>query len=167
MSEIYPDVRRIFANLKPKQCKYTPEQIADEFTRYIEDLKKNPIEVECEYKRNSDNVGKAIQRRTSRFPRPPKVLDFVRRWLGLTHQAWYQLPTRKRGAEYQHVIDSINQYCADVKYDGAVVGIYNASIIARDLGLKDNISVSKPGDEDNMTLDEINAEIARLEKLQN
>lgn len=101
-----------------------------------------------------------------KYPRPPKVLDFVRRWLGLTHQAWYKLPTRRRGKEYEEVIEAINQYCADVKFDGAVVGIYNASIIARDLGLKDNITLSKPGEDENMTLDDVNAEIARLEKLQ-
>lgn len=67
----------------------------------------------------------------------------------------------------ESVIEAINQYCADVKFDGAVVGIYNASIIARDLGLRDNITVSKPDDDENMTLDEVKAEIDRLERLQN
>lgn len=168
MAEFYPDVKNMFAGLrKGSNPKYTPEQIAEEFEKYIADLKANPIEVEADYRRNSENTGRTSQKRTMRMPRPPKVLDFVRRWLGLTHQAWYQLPNRRRGKDYEIVIDAINQYCADVKFDGAVVGIFNASIIARDLGLRDNIAVSKSSDDDNMTLDEINAEIERLEKLQN
>lgn len=167
MAEFYPDVRKSFANLRPKPPKYTPEQIAEEFEKYIDDLKQNPIEVEADYRRQSDNGGRTSQRRIMKYPRPPKVLDFVRRWLGMTHQAWYKLPSRRRGKDYEAVIDAINQYCADVKFDGAVVGIYNAAIIARDLGLKDNITVSKPTDDENMTLDEVNAEIARLERLQN
>lgn len=167
MAEFYPDVRKSFANLRPKPPKYTPEQIAEEFEKYIADLKEHPIEVEADYRRQSEKDGRTSQRRITKYPRPPKVLDFVRRWLGLTHQAWYKLPTRRRGKDYEAVIEAINQYCADVKFDGAVVGIYNAAIIARDLGLKDNITVSKPTDDENMTLDEVKAEIARLERLQN
>lgn len=167
MAEFYPDVRKSFSNLRAKEPKYTPEQIAEEFEKYIEDLKANPIELEADYKRQNGQGDKSQQKRITKFPRPPKVLDFVRRWLGMTHQAWYKLPSRKRGADYEKVIEAINQYCADVKFDGAVVGIYNANIIARDLGLRDNIAVSKPTDDENMTLDEVNAQIARLEKLQN
>nr|DAL02844.1 MAG TPA: Terminase small subunit [Caudoviricetes sp.] len=167
MAEFYPDVRNAFANMRPhRQPKYTPEQIADEFQKYIEDLKQHPIELECDYRRQSEQGGRTSQRRIASYPRPPKVLDFVRRWLGMTHQAWYQLPTRKRGREYEMVIEAINQYCADVKFDGAVVGIYNAAIIARDLGLRDNINISKPGDDEDMSLDDVKSEIARLERLQ-
>lgn len=166
MAEFYPDVRKSFSPLFIKKPKYTPEQIADEFQKYIEDLKRNPIEVETDYRRQAETTGRVSQLRIVKYPRPPKVLDFVRRWLGMTHQAWYQLPTRKRGKDYETVIEAINQYCADVKFDGAAVGIYNAQIIARDLGLRDNINVSK-GDDESMSLDDINAEIARLEKLQN
>lgn len=167
MAEFYPDVRKSFANLRAREPKYTPEQIADEFIKYIEDLKQNPIELEADYRRQSEKDGRTQQKRVTSYPRPPKVLDFVRRWLGMSHQAWYKLPSRKRGADYEKVIEAINQYCSDVKFDGAVVGIYNAQIIARDLGLRDNIAVTKSNDDDNMSLDDINAEIARLEKLQN
>ena len=166
MADFYPDVRKSFANLKMKEPRYTPEQIAEEFVKYIDDLKQNPIEVETDYRRQSEKSGRTQQRRASKYPRPPKVLDFVRRWLGMSHQAWYKLPMRRRGADYEKVIEAINQYCADVKFDGAAIGIYNAAIIARDLGLRDNITVSKPDGDENMTIEEVNAEIARLEKLQ-
>ena len=75
------------------------------------------------------------------------------------------MPHGKRGADYEAVIERITQYCYDVKYDGAVVGLYNANIIARDLGLKENIEISKRGNEEVMTLDNIEKEIARLDKL--
>lgn len=166
MAEFYPDLHKSFANLRIKEPKYTPEQIAEEFEKYIADLNKHPIEVEADYRRQSESGGRISQRRITKFPRPPKVLDFVRRWLGLTHQAWYQLPSRRRGKDYETVIDVINQYCADVKFDGAVVGIYNASIIARDLGLKENIAVSKRDKEADLSIEDMKTEIARLQQIE-
>lgn len=166
MAEFYPDLHKSFANLRIKEPKYTPEQIAEEFEKYIADLNKHPIEVEADYRRQSESGGRISQRRITKFPRPPKVLDFVRRWLGLTHQAWYQLPSRRRGKDYETVIDVINQYCADVKFDGAVVGIYNASIIARDLGLKENIAVSKRDKEAGLSIEDMKTEIARLQQIE-
>ena len=83
----------------------------------------------------------------------------------MTHQWWYSLPNGKRGADYEAVIERITQYCYDTKFDGAVVGLYNANIIARDLGLKENIAVSKRDADEHMSEEDIDAEIKRLEKL--
>ena len=167
MAKFYPDTKRLFANLRPRKSKYTPEQLAKEFEDYIADLETNQIEVETNYRYQTSNDERRQQRRTSKYARPPKILDFVTRWLGMSHQWWYALPKGKSGAKYEAVIERINQYCYDVKFDGAVIGIYNANIIARDLGLRDNIAVTKSADDDDMSLDDVKAEIERLEKLQN
>lgn len=165
MAKFYPDIKRLFdINPGRKSC-YTPHQIVDEFKLYIEDLENNPIEVDTNYRYQSENNSRRQQRRTQTYARPPKVLDFVTRWLGMTHQWWYALPNGKNGDAYKNVVERITQYCSDVKYDGAVIGIYNANIIARDLGLKENISVSRRDTDDNMTEADIDAEIKRLEKL--
>lgn len=165
MAKFYPDTKRLFDNLTGRKARYTPEQIAEEFRLYIEDLAANPIECETDYRYQSEESGRRQQRRTQTYARPPKILDFVTRWLGMTHQWWYTLPHGKRGAEYSAVIERITQYCYDTKFDGAVVGVYNANIIARDLGLKENIAVSKRDADEQMNEADIDAEIARLEKL--
>lgn len=165
MAKFYPDTKRLFDNLRGRKAKYTPEQLADEFKEYIEDLEQNRIEVETNYRYQTSENERRQQRRTQTFARPPKILDFVTRWLGMTHQWWYALPHGKRGAEYEAVIERITQYCYDTKFDGAVVGLYNANIIARDLGLKENIAVSKRDVDEHMSEADIDAEIKRLEKL--
>lgn len=165
MSKFYPDTKRLFDNLRGRKARYSPEDLADEFKKYIEDLEQNQIEVETNYRYQSDDAGRRQQRRTQTFARPPKILDFVTRWLGMTHQWWYSLPHGRRGEDYEAVIERITQYCYDTKFDGAVVGLYNANIIARDLGLKDNIAVSKREIDEHMSEEEIDAEINRLQKL--
>ena len=165
MAHFYPDTKRLFENLRGRKARYSPEDLAEEFKKYIADLEENQIEVETNYRYQTSNDERRQQRRTQRYARPPKILDFVTRWLGMTHQWWYSLPNGKRGADYEAVIERITQYCYDVKYDGAVVGLYNPNIIARDLGLKENIEISKRWNEESMTLDNIEKEIARLDKL--
>ena len=165
MSKFYPDTKRLFENLRGRKARYSPEDLAEEFKKYITDLEENQIELETNYRQQTSKGERKQQRRTHKYARPPKILDFVTRWLGMTHQGWYSLPQGKRGKEYAAVIGRITQYCYDVKYDGAVVGLYNANIIARDLGLKENIEISKRGNEEAMTLDNIEKEIARLDKL--
>lgn len=165
MAKIYPDTKRLFDNLKGRKARYSPEDLADEFKKYIADLEEHQIEVETTYRYQSEESGRRQQNRTQKFARPPKILDFVTRWLGMTHQWWYTLPNGRRGADYAAVIERIKQYCYDVKFDGAVCGFYNANIIARDLGLKDNIAVTRNEAEDNMSIEEVDAEIKRLEKL--
>lgn len=143
MSDIYPEIKNLFAGLQPRKVKYTPEQLIEQFSLYLDDLRSNPIEVETDYKRQSNQGSKDSQRRAVKYPRPPKITDFICRWLGMSQQAWYQLPSRKtRGDDYRKVIDSITQYCFDVKYDGAMVGIYNAAIVTRELGLGENVKVT-------------------------
>lgn len=165
MSKFYPDTKRLFENLRGRKARYSPEDLAEEFKKYIADLEENQIEVETNYRYMTSNDERRQQRRSQRYARPPKILDFVTRWLGMTHQWWYSLPHGKRGADYEAVIERITQYCYDTKFDGAVVGLYNANIIARDLGLKENIAVSKRDADEHMSEEDIDAEIKRLEKL--
>lgn len=164
-NNIYPDPRRLFNNIAGRKSRYTPQQIADEFLKYIKDLSETAIEVESVYQRQQESAGRTQQRRVMKYARPPKILDFVTRWLGMTHQWWYALPNGKNGDKYSAVIQRVEQYCYDVKFDGAVVGLYNASIIARDLGLADNIAITKRDDIDEMSVEEMKKEYERIGKL--
>lgn len=170
MAQIYPDIKRLFDSVTTGRTpKYTPLDLINEFVAYIESLRNAPLEVETEYRQHSatdDNSRRTAQTRKERFDRPPKVYDFVVRWLGMSESWWRMLGTSKRnGKLFLTVKEKIERYCYDCKFDGAVIGVYNANIIARDLGLKDRVEYETTKSEDNMTLDEINAEIARLQKL--
>lgn len=165
MARFYPDTKRLFDNLRGRKARYSPEDLAEEFKKYIADLEENQIEVETNYRYMTSNDERRQQRRSQKYARPPKILDFVTRWLGMTHQWWYSLPDGKRGADYEAVIERINQYCYDTKFDGAVVGLYNANIIARDLGLKENIAVSKREVDEHLSEEQLDEEIKRLEKV--
>lgn len=142
MQKFYPDTKRLFADCRGRKLKYTPAQLIEEFEAYIKDLQDNPIEIETEYKQlttKADKQGKSIQVRKEKRYRPPKVYDFVCRWLGMSDSWWRLLPRKKNSREFLTVKKKIEQYCYDCKYDGAVIGLYNVNIIARDLGLTDKI----------------------------
>lgn len=172
MAKLYPNPKRLFDFLKKKtgrRSAYTPRQIADEFVLYIEDLKETPIETETSYKRqraeeaqDGESEPKEINIRTERYQRPPKVMDFVVRWLGMSHQWWYALEKGQDGDQYKPVKAAIEQYCYDVKFDGAVVGLYSATIIARDLSLRENVNIQQDTASANMTEEEKVADIGRM-----
>lgn len=162
MKNIYPDMKRLFEETgnRGRKLSYTPRQIIEEFGEYVKSLAESPIELVTEYK-----GGKNPGTKTERFSRPPKVTDFVVRWLGKSMSWWANIEQSKRnGNEFLNIKDKITQYCYDCKMDGAIVGIYNANIIARDLGLQEKVAVEKrpPDPIENMTLEEVNAEIERL-----
>ena len=170
-NDIYPDLKRLFAETdgRGRKLSYTPQQVVEEFRQYVESLAANPIEVETEYQRQTQTIGESTSRqgqmRKQRFSRPPKVTDFVVRWLGKSMQWWSDISNSKRlGKQFSDIKNKITQYCYDCKLDGAIVGIYNANIIARDLGLHDKIAVEKKETDpiDGMTLEEVNAELKRL-----
>lgn len=173
MSNFYPPFGRMFDEMKySKKLAYTPERLTEEFTQYIQSLADDDVEIEVEYRRMSRRPGsqggvdnKDLQVRREKLHRAPKITDFVVRWLGKSMSWWSMLETGKHAAKYAKVKEIITQYCYDVKFDGAVLGLYNASIIARDIGLKETIRVESRTSEKDMSIDEVKAEIARINKL--
>lgn len=173
MGKFYPPFGRMFEEVKSgRKLAYTPEQLVEEFEKYIHSLSDDEMEVETEFRRmrrkGKDESGgtdaKDIQLRKAKFHRAPKITDFVVRWLGKSMSWWNLLDDGKRGKQFFNIKNIITQYCYDVKLDGAVAGIYNPSIIARDIGLKDTIRVEKHNTDKDMSLDEVNAEIERLQR---
>lgn len=63
-------------------------------------------------------------------------------FLGIGYSTWHDYKSGKAGAEedklaYSEVIKQIENIMYENKFSGASVGLFNANIIARDLGLKD------------------------------
>ncbi len=62
-------------------------------------------------------------------------------YLGISSMAWGQL---RKDEELKDTVNIIDQIITTQKYEGAVAGIFNPMIIARDLGLKDSNEISGP-----------------------
>lgn len=153
----YPEFKNLFTEVKGgRPLAYTPEQLCSEFERYIEDLSMNPMVVEVEYKKQSKGKsGGTIareeqqgQKRVEKFPYPPTISDFCGRWLGKDIRWWSELDNVKNAANreaYMRIKNVISTYCRRVKLAGAEVGVYNWSIVARELGLVDKQQVEHTG----------------------
>lgn len=149
MEGVIPDTKRLFEEvLRGRKLTYTPEQLAKEFLKYLEDLKANPIEVSTQYLRKKQKFkDEELQRqdRVEKFHRAPRIEDFVVRWLGKSMKWWSEIDgdKYKDKDEFSHIKKQIQDFCRSVKLDGATVGVFNPVIIARELGLTDKQQVEQ------------------------
>lgn len=133
-----PDLKRLFEEARTgRPLVYKPMQIIEEFGLYIADIRTNPIQVKVRYN---------MQSHIKCLPRAPKISDFVVRWLGKDMSWWSRLSdehNNKNANLYASIKEKIQAYCYDAKLDGALVGLYNHNIIARELGLVDKQQVDQ------------------------
>ena len=109
----------------------SPEFLADASDEYFSWCLDNPI-IEVDFR------GKDLQRIELPHPRVFKKEEFAR-FCGVAQ--WRTLEELKQveGLEndFSQVLTRIEGIIADQKYTYAVVGMFNSTIVARDLGLKD------------------------------
>ncbi len=120
----------------------TLEKASDEYFQWCHD---NPI-MELDYK----IAGGEIVPVSIPHPRAFKKEEFAR-FCGLSE--WRLITDlRKKGKDFSQVITHIEKSIADQKYDYAVVGMFNSNIVARDLGLKDEVKQEITGDQLTVTV---------------
>ena len=136
-TNICPSIKRLFDEIiTGRPLCYTPIQVVQEFGLYIADIRANPVQVATKY----DQVVT-----TKWLARAPKVSDFVNRWLGKDMSWWSRLSdtsNNKQAKEYEAIKNKIQGFCYDIKLSGAMVGIFNHNIIARELGLTDKQQIN-------------------------
>lgn len=153
-TNLCPPLKRLFEEIKTgKPLAYTPQKLAEEFEQYVKDIEENPIRIHTKYLRQNkkqqlmrNSEEKQQQDRVEELPCAPRVSDFVNRWLGKTMGWWSNLSKpeqNQRHEEYHNIKQFINGYCRNVKLNGASAGVFNASIIARELGLADKQQVEQ------------------------
>lgn len=109
----------------------TPEELFKLAFEYIEDVDKNPIEVEDN--KGTKNVNKI------KFKRPYNWAAFelfVFKKTGLVKLEDYR-KSENSYKEFSDIIHIINNMFFANKFEGAAIGIFKENIIARDLGLID------------------------------
>ena len=97
--------------------------------------------------------------------KPFTILGFII-YANISEQTWINYNSNNEVyKEYFEVATRIKQIIRTQKFDGASAGIYNANIIARDLGLKDSVDHTTAGKEINFTATETQKEIMAREYL--
>lgn len=90
-------------------------------------------------------VGKDGEEVTRNLKRP-YTLSGLSVYLDCDEQTLKNYGTKEEYKDFFGVYTRIVQIIRTQKFEGAAVGIFNASIIARDLGLKDNQDVTTKGE---------------------
>ena len=135
MNKKKPDIKR--PPWRPPKFD-TPEALWSAFQDYIDWVKNNPI-IEIDYR------GKDAERVELPHKRPLTIHGF-QSFIG-AGMHWFTefkklSQTYKNNECFSYVYTRIENECRADKFDGAAVGVYNANIIARDLGLTDRVNVS-------------------------
>ena len=115
--------------------KFKPAELLDEFQNYIQDRMSNPI---VEKEEEIGVVGKNSSAKTKEKSHPQllSVADFCV-YLGCSRNWWNELPD-----EYLGVKSHISTYIDNFQLKGASIGVFNANIVSRLLGLKDKTELT-------------------------
>jgi hypothetical protein len=141
----------------------TPEKLLEYFERYKKYCKSNSKKEYIFVPSLKKEVG--ITREI------PYTWDGFEIWLRknkiLAKLDDYKANKDKRYSEYADILHAIGQEIYEDKYSGAVAGVYNHNIIARDLGLKDTKEVNqktelKINDYSNLTDEELKQKLDDL-----
>ena len=115
--------------------KFKPAELLDEFQNYIQDRMSNTI---VETEEETGVVGKNSSAKTKEKSHPQllSVADFCV-YLGCSRNWWNELPD-----EYLGVKSHISTYIDNFQLKGASIGVFNANIVSRLLGLKDKTELT-------------------------
>jgi len=116
-----------------------PSLLWESAKEYFQWVDNNPVLKE-------DYVGKDAERVDRKLQRPYTLAGFCV-YIGAS-RSWWNAFKKEATNDFLEVITRIEEIMYSQKFDGATVGVFNHSIIARDLGLVDkvenNITVEQP-----------------------
>lgn len=118
-----------------KPRKYKPAELLDEFQNYIQDRMSNPI-LEKEEESGYAGNNKSAKTKEKSHPQLLSVADFCV-YLGCSRSWWLNLPD-----DYLIVKEHISTYIDNFQLKGASIGVFNANIVSRLLGLKEKTELT-------------------------
>ena len=132
----------LFVEFRPQKRgrprKFKPSDLLDEFQNYIQDRMSNPI-VEKEEESGYAGQNSSAKTKEKSHPQLLSVADFCV-FLGCSRNWWNELPD-----EFLGVKSHISTYIDNFQLKGASIGVFNANIVSRLLGLKDKTELSGGG----------------------
>jgi len=120
----------------------TPELLWDAACEYFQWCIDNPIEAQ-------DNKGtKNVN--TVQFLKPFTIKGFCI-FCDASESWWKEFKKGENIKDYLPIIHKIEDCIYNLKFEGATIGLYNANIIARDLGLKERTDLTTDDEKINIT----------------
>lgn len=114
----------------------TPELLWEAAKEYFEWCDNNPVLKEDYVGKDADRVERQLQR--------PYTISGLCIYLDASRHWWNEFRANAT-KDFLEVITRIDEIIYSQKFDGAAVGVFNQSIIARDLGLVDKKEVENTG----------------------
>lgn len=109
----------------------TPEDLAQAFNDYFEDIEKNPIYERQLMKTKVDRDSEEVKVYKRPLPRAMTIQGFCA-FTGIASSVLYEYEKREGFAE---IVAQAREVMIGQKLEGAAAGVFNPSIIARELGL--------------------------------
>lgn len=137
----------------------SPEVLWQSACEYFDHVDANPIKVEEPIK-SGDKAGTCMTVNRAR----PYTLRGLCLFLGCDQQTFDNYRKKPEYEDYFGICEQIVECCYTQKFEGASSGIFNASIIARDLGLVDKKATDHSGQIDlrSKTDDELDEDLDKL-----
>jgi hypothetical protein len=119
----------------------TPDDLLTAFTSYKNEVNGNPW-IKHEAIKSGEFSGQLISIPLQR----PYTLKGFSVFCGISYQGLFNYGHNESYNEFFEVYNKIETECDVQKFEGASVGAFNASIIARDLGLTDKQDITTQGE---------------------
>lgn len=120
---------------KGRPRKYRPAELLNQFEKYLHDRMSDPIIEKEEESGNTGNNG-TWKTKEKAHPQFISVADFCV-FLGCSRNWWNELPD-----DYLGVKHHISTYIDNFQLKGASIGLFNANIVSRLIGLKDKTELT-------------------------
>lgn len=134
-TNICPPLMRLFEEvINDRTLEYSPQQVAQEFRKYVEYLQNKPATrtaKKAKAKLWAFFKNEQKEQLRQEMPNIPRVSDFVVRWLGKDMRWWSALD----GETAMQVKYRIQTYCRIVKLNGAAIGAVNAGVVDREIAM--------------------------------
>ena len=127
-------MNELFVEFKPKMGRpryYSPKEVIVQFEKYLEARKAASITMGEKNSVSYSNGNTSSSEKIESHPHPLSIGDFCN-FLGVSRHWWNELPE-----DFLEVKSYIANYLETFQLKGAMVGLFNANIVSRLLGLAD------------------------------
>jgi hypothetical protein len=107
---------------------HTPETLLEAIAEYLEWVEAHPL-----YEEQVKVVDKCVETVAVSKPRA-MTISACARFCGVTYKTWDQW---RKHPDFSEIVEEADEIIREQKFEGAAAGLFNANIIARDLGLRE------------------------------
>lgn len=137
---------KLWMNVDPEKLGRPPEfknpvDLWKKCCKYFQFIDENPFLVKetTTYDKESEQ---GTQKKESKKPKP-YTWDGLYTYLCISHLDYY----KENKPEFLGIIEAIGKVIRNQKFEGAAAGLFNANIIARELGLKEYTDINQKTEE--------------------